>query len=153
LLRDKPREREKGEREIINIIVKGVKCSKNFRIITLLETNNLLEYLLEMLLIRALVEVFFLFFLSLENKTIFCFHMKIYFTIPSLPFSYSIKILFLYNIQVSNLSLLCHKISAQSSIKDKNMKEGREKRNVYTKIMYKKTTFGSLHIRKYCRNP
>jgi hypothetical protein len=64
--------------------------------------------------------------------------MKIYFTIPFLPFSYSIKILFLYNIQVPNLSLLFHKISAQSPIKDKNMKEGREKKNVYTKIMYKK---------------
>jgi hypothetical protein len=63
--------------------------------------------------------------------------MKINFTIVSLTFSYNIKTLFLYKIQIFYLSSLFSQIPTQSPIKDKNMKEERGKRNVYIKIMCK----------------
>jgi hypothetical protein len=61
--------------------------------------------------------------------------MKIYFTIASFTFPYIIKILFFYKIQVSYFYFF-HKISTQSSIKNKKMKDERGKINVYIKIMY-----------------
>jgi hypothetical protein len=67
--------------------------------------------------------VFLLFFLSLGNKTIFCFPIKIHFKIAFLIFSYTITILFIYKIQVLTYPQFFHKILTQSSIKDKKIKE------------------------------
>jgi hypothetical protein len=61
--------------------------------------------------------------------------MKIYFTITSLTFPYTIKILFLNKYKFLTYLHFFDKIPTQSPIKDKKMKE---ERNVYIKIMYKK---------------
>jgi hypothetical protein len=64
--------------------------------------------------------------------------MKIYFTIASNIFSYIIKIVFFLQNTSSLLTLtFFYKISTQFSIKDKEIKDERGKRNVYIKIMYR----------------
>jgi hypothetical protein len=79
--------------------------------------------------------------------------MKIYFTIASLTFPYTIKILFLYKIQVPYIPSLFHKISTQSPIKDKKLKDERGKRNVYIKIMYREPLLVPYTLKTHCINP
>jgi hypothetical protein len=57
----------------------------------------------DMIDLRARTTSTILFFLNLRNKIMFCFHIQIHFIITSLTFSYIIKILFFYKIQVSYL--------------------------------------------------
>jgi hypothetical protein len=65
--------------------------------------------------------------------------MKIYFIITFLTFSYINKnIIFFAKYKFPVYSYYFHKISIQSSIKDKKMKDKKGKIIVYIKIIYKK---------------
>jgi hypothetical protein len=66
---------------------------------------------------------FSLIFPNLMNKTTFYISIKIHFTIASLIFLYTFKILFLYKIQALYLPSHFYKIPTQSPMKDKERRD------------------------------